>query len=178
MKIRPIGVESDGRTDGQTVRNDEANCRFPQFCERASELCSSTPAVHQQDTTPTAVVTKSVGKIFSLSWRVIVRCCGVWHRSEWIATFQTKIVGTCPLGSSTMKREAVCSSEGLVPTGQLDHKEGSSMLFRRAGTHWAARPHRGKQYALQKGWYPRVRRHGVITCKTTTWSWYTCNSCT
>ena len=34
MKIRPVGAELlhvDGRTDS----HDEANSRFPQFCERA-----------------------------------------------------------------------------------------------------------------------------------------------
>ena len=27
----------DGRTDRLTDRHDEANCRFPQFCERTSK---------------------------------------------------------------------------------------------------------------------------------------------
>jgi hypothetical protein len=38
MKIRPVGAElfhADRRTDGRTDRHDEANSRFPQFCERA-----------------------------------------------------------------------------------------------------------------------------------------------
>ena len=38
MKIRPVGFESfhfDRRTDGRTDRNDEADSRFSQFCERA-----------------------------------------------------------------------------------------------------------------------------------------------
>jgi len=38
MKIVPVGAElfySDGLTDGQTDRNDEAYSRFPRFCERA-----------------------------------------------------------------------------------------------------------------------------------------------
>jgi hypothetical protein len=42
MKIRSVGVElfrADGRTNGQTDRNtdrlDEANSHFSQFCERA-----------------------------------------------------------------------------------------------------------------------------------------------
>jgi hypothetical protein len=32
IKIRPVGTELF-RTDGQTERRDEANSRFPQFCE-------------------------------------------------------------------------------------------------------------------------------------------------
>ena len=28
----------DGQTDGQTDRHDEANSRFPQFCEREQKL--------------------------------------------------------------------------------------------------------------------------------------------
>ena len=38
MKIRPVRAELfhvGGRTDVQTDRHDEANIRFPQFCERA-----------------------------------------------------------------------------------------------------------------------------------------------
>jgi len=38
MKIRPVGADlfnADGRTDRQTDIHDEANSRFPQFCERA-----------------------------------------------------------------------------------------------------------------------------------------------
>jgi len=36
MKIRVVGAESmrtDGRTDGQTSRHEEAYSRFSQFCE-------------------------------------------------------------------------------------------------------------------------------------------------
>jgi len=36
MKIHPVGAElfhADGRTDRQTGKHDEANCRFSQFCE-------------------------------------------------------------------------------------------------------------------------------------------------
>ena len=38
MNIRPVGAElyhTDGRTDGQTDRHDDANNRFSQFCGRA-----------------------------------------------------------------------------------------------------------------------------------------------
>jgi hypothetical protein len=40
-KIRPVGTELlhvDGQTDRQTDRHDEANSRFPQFCERGQKL--------------------------------------------------------------------------------------------------------------------------------------------
>jgi len=38
VEIHPVGVElfhTDGRTDRQTDRHDEANSRFSKFCERA-----------------------------------------------------------------------------------------------------------------------------------------------
>jgi hypothetical protein len=39
MKICPVGAElldgTDRQAEGQTDRNDEANSRFSQFCERA-----------------------------------------------------------------------------------------------------------------------------------------------
>jgi hypothetical protein len=38
MNIRPVGAEliyADVRTGGRTDRQDEANSRFSQFCERA-----------------------------------------------------------------------------------------------------------------------------------------------
>jgi hypothetical protein len=41
MKIRPVGAElfhADRRTGRQAGRHDEADSRFPQFCERAYTL--------------------------------------------------------------------------------------------------------------------------------------------
>ena len=37
MKIRPVGVELF-HADRRTYRHDEANSRFPQFCEGASKM--------------------------------------------------------------------------------------------------------------------------------------------
>ena len=47
MKIRPVGAElfyEDRRIDRKVGRNDEANRRFPQFCECAHKTA-------QQETT-------------------------------------------------------------------------------------------------------------------------------
>ena len=40
LKTRQVAAElfnADRQTDGQTVRNDEVNSRFSQFCERAKK---------------------------------------------------------------------------------------------------------------------------------------------
>jgi len=50
MKIRPMGAELfhvDRQTDGQMDRHDEANSRFSQFCQRASQCVARIDYIYQ-----------------------------------------------------------------------------------------------------------------------------------
>jgi len=52
MEIRPVIAElfhADGETDGRTDSPNEANSRFPQFCERAKKLCNLSQRVPHRE---------------------------------------------------------------------------------------------------------------------------------